>query len=487
MRQLYEVDVPTEALTDRVPPTCPALWRYRTQVTLDHFSHTFQQEVSSTDSESNKVLAEFLRQEHELRALRFLPDIVKLQRLLMDKFHRRIDRAEAEQIKIRDFLRMIPSKTEREELTSLIASFNLAWNHVRLSLDQQGRLRPPADLCEKTMDNMRPLAVLLPNTSGMERVRETNDILFRPFIRDLPHIQLQDVTSSNLISYHTERDLLPLILAQCNYSLEVGRGTLVQYNWEALERQLIDRFIRGRPLVDFKDERFAFSKDIQLDSVFASVKAKVHPQVPLSSAVSHQILGEFRSLTDICDVLSSLDIAVGFLSSTGGSPDMLLNHYLQHVLRMPHQNSLRSLKAQQCCQLRHVISLWRLLTLERARMLMKRGEDPFEQIADTYKHVMSSKQMMKFSNSMRRVDLDRFVSEVLELILLNLRGDATPGEEDMSLSEYIQWHLDNKEHEPIAGLDELPPEVQLKHVINAWQTSVDLWDSYLEKRDAASA
>jgi len=88
---------------------------------------------------------------------------------------------------------------------------------------------------------------------------------------------------------------------------------------------------------------------------------------------------------------------------------------------------------------------------------------------------------------MRRVDLDRFVSEVLELILLNLRGDATPGEEDMSLSEYIQWHLDNKEHEPIAGLDELPPEVQLKHVINAWQTSVDLWDSYLEKRDAASA
>lgn len=28
-----------------------------------------------------------------------------------------------------------------------------------------------------------------------------------------------------------------------------------------------------------QDERFAFSKDIQLDSVFASVKAKVHPQV----------------------------------------------------------------------------------------------------------------------------------------------------------------------------------------------------------------
>ena len=69
-------------------------------------------------------------------------------------------------------------------------------------------------------------------------------------------------------------------------------------------------------------------------------------QVPLRSAVSHQILGEFRSLTDICDVLFSLDIAIGFLSSTGGSPDMLLNHYLQNVLRMSQQNNLRSLKVK---------------------------------------------------------------------------------------------------------------------------------------------
>lgn len=64
----------------------------------------------------------------------------------------------------------------------------------------------------------------------------------------------------------------------------------------------------------------------------------------MSSAVSSQILGEFRSLTDVCDVLSSLDIAIGFLSSTGGSPEKLLKDYLQHVLRMPQQNSLRSLK-----------------------------------------------------------------------------------------------------------------------------------------------
>ena len=56
-----------------------------------------------------------------------------------------------------------------------------------------------------------------------------------------------------------------------------------------------------------------------------------------------------------------------------------------------------------------------------------------------------------------------------------------------SLKDFIEWHLDNKGHEPVTGLDELPKDVKLKHVINAWGTSVELWDSYLDKRDAASA
>ena len=57
---------------------------------------------------------------------------------------------------------------------------------------------------------------------------------------------------SHLIAYDPERDLLPLILAHCNYSLEVGQETLVHYDWAALERQLIDRLLRGRPFVEFK-------------------------------------------------------------------------------------------------------------------------------------------------------------------------------------------------------------------------------------------
>ena len=40
-------------------------------------------------------------------------------------------------------------------------------SNANQSFIQTGRLRPPSDLCEKSMDNSRPLAVLLPSTSGL--------------------------------------------------------------------------------------------------------------------------------------------------------------------------------------------------------------------------------------------------------------------------------------------------------------------------------
>ena len=57
---------------------------------------------------------------------------------------------------------------------------------------------------------------------------------------------------SQLVAYDSEKDLLPVMLANCSYSLEVGKETSLRYNWEALQKQIVDRFIRGRPTVEFQ-------------------------------------------------------------------------------------------------------------------------------------------------------------------------------------------------------------------------------------------
>ena len=52
-------------------------------------------------------------------------------------------------------------------------------------------------------------------------------------------------------------------------------------------------------------------------------------------------------------------------------------------------------------------------------------------IPNTYKDVIPNREMMKLSDAMKRIDLDSFVGEGLELILLNLRMEPSPGEEEM--------------------------------------------------------
>ena len=65
-------------------------------------------------------------------------------------------------------------------------------------------------------------------------------------------IPFTEVSSSQLVAYDSEKDLLPVMLANCTYTLEVGKETSLQYNWEALQKQIVDQFIRGRPIVEFK-------------------------------------------------------------------------------------------------------------------------------------------------------------------------------------------------------------------------------------------
>ena len=60
----------------------------------------------------------------------------------------------------------------------------------------------------------------------------------------------QDATLTQLVAFHPERDLAPLLLGAASYSLKAGRGTTVLYDLEAIERQVEDKLVRGRPRLD---------------------------------------------------------------------------------------------------------------------------------------------------------------------------------------------------------------------------------------------
>lgn len=73
-----------------------------------------------------------------------------------------------------------------------------------------------------------------------------------PTFREQVGISIDEVTTAHLIAYDVERDLMPLVFSHCDYSLAVGEGEKSSYNFQALERQIVDRFIAGKPLVAMK-------------------------------------------------------------------------------------------------------------------------------------------------------------------------------------------------------------------------------------------
>lgn len=65
-------------------------------------------------------------------------------------------------------------------------------------------------------------------------------------------VDIRDASPAHLVYFHPERDLQPIILANCTYSLEVGKGSRIEYNLRTMQKQVEERFIWGRPRLQFQ-------------------------------------------------------------------------------------------------------------------------------------------------------------------------------------------------------------------------------------------
>lgn len=50
-----------------------------------------------------------------------------------------------------------------------------------------------------------------------------------------------------MIRYEYERDVLPLVLSNCQYMMERGQETLAEYDLPKIQQQILTRFLQGKP------------------------------------------------------------------------------------------------------------------------------------------------------------------------------------------------------------------------------------------------
>lgn len=70
-------------------------------------------------------------------------------------------------------------------------------------------------------------------------------------------------------------------------------------------------------------------------------------QEPPQTTTLFAVAGELHSYSEVCEALSTLEVALGFLAMTGGVSHMQLSCYLEEVLQMGNQVAPHILKVRE--------------------------------------------------------------------------------------------------------------------------------------------
>jgi len=514
LRMLYEVDgdVSTPAV-DIID--VPALWRYRARVSLEHVKRQLDEQRAgnapggaagnapggagaaggarrrTNQTSPFPVLELFFREEHYLHVLCLLPSIMTLHRLLVMKYNRSIDHAEATSMTIGTFLEGITEDNVRAEYRELINDFILAWNNVRHSFVNYvfGGRTLPVEYIEISLSEQSPLAILLPSLRGYGLCsvaltyllcQKQNDFLeaystITKYKLDAAAVDVRDAGHAQLISFHRQRDLQPIILANCNYSLELGKGTRIEYDFGSMERQVEERFIRGRPRLQYQVDFVLFREDFTSAAIFAELRSRIPQESLVNGASIEKEIGS--KFVEVGDLLASLDITVGFLVSVGGDPNSSLVKFMTETLQMSHRRQLYNV--MQSCRLKHVESLWLLLSFMKACMQSNYGQDAFDAVEEKYREKMSSDLVDKVRIGLQHVNIDSFLPALHECILFKMTVKQDPNHEDYidNVDQPLNYVLhEYMEERGMAAMPALldgrfPAEVLVKHCVALWRVA----------------
>ncbi|KAE8283229.1 E3 ubiquitin-protein ligase rnf213-alpha [Larimichthys crocea] len=435
-----------------------AVWSCREKVSLLSLTHIVEQ---NDGKDTLPVLWRFLHKEPELRLVKHLPDILTLQRDLVKKFQ---NITELNHSTIDEFLHSQKAASLKVWYERHIKVFLTTWNQLRVSLATNGEIKIPAEFCQKDLDLNSDFKVLLPRRQGPGLCSTALVSYLIALHNDLVYcvdkhtgeetsykVSPADLTDLHVIRYELERDLMSLVLSNTQYSIERGQETLHEYDLPKIQHQIISRFLLGKPLITLNGIPTLVNRhDRNYEIILKDVKAKVE-QEPLQTLTLFAMAGELHSYSEVCEALSTLEVALGFLAMTGGDPQMQLSSYLEEVLQMENQMAPHILKALSMCYLKHCVALWQLLASLKSEHMLRLKRDPFAGVSE---------------------NADSFLLEMHEFLLLVLNKSNAPDtyKPDWGLKITLVSYMERKDLDIPADVEELfPEEILLSHYVEAWK------------------
>ncbi|KAK6320904.1 hypothetical protein J4Q44_G00078800 [Coregonus suidteri] len=480
MRVAFGDECPLSSLPRGSQVHCSGVWSCRERVSLLSLTHIVEQ---NDGKDKLPLLWRFLQKEAEFRLVKFLPDILALQKSLVKRFQKSSDLMNDS---IREFIQK-QSAPMRVCYEKRIQIFLNTWNLLRVSV-ATSEIKIPEEFWKEDLDQDSDLQYLLPRRQGpglcstallSHLVALHNELLHaadRHTGEDTSYkVSLPELTDLHVIRYELEKDLLPLVLSNCQYSLERGKETLSEYDLPKIQQQVLTRFLQGKPLITLTGIPTLVTRhERDYESILKTVKGKVS-QEHLPSLTLTALSRDLESYSEVCEALKAVELALGFLSMTGGDAHMPLVRYLEDTLRMGEQTDPH-LKALGRCSLKHCAALWQLLSsLKSENMLKSLKRDPFSGVSAEYQKYLEEEQKKLLQGFISNGNINTWLLEMHEFILLNLgrpRASDTYGPH-WSVKETLAGYMDRKELQLPPDVEaSFPDEILLSQIVETWKLTV---------------
>ncbi|XP_038133385.1 E3 ubiquitin-protein ligase rnf213-alpha isoform X1 [Cyprinodon tularosa] len=472
--QLFLASLPANS-----PLHCSAVWSCREKVSILSLSHIVEQ---NDGKDTVPVLWRFLHKEAELRLVKNLPDILTLQKDLVKNFQ---NVSELTYETIGEFLQTQKAATLKAWYEKYINIFLTTWNQLRVSLATNGEIKIPNEFCQGDLDLNSSFKVLLPQRQGAGLCSTAlisylialhNDIIYcmdkHTGEETSYKVSPADLTDLHVIRYELERDLMPLVLSNTQYSIEKGQETLYEYDLPKIQQQIVSHFLLGKPLITLNGIPTLVNRhDRNYEIIIRDVKAKVK-QEPLQTLTLFSVAGELHSYSEVCEALSTLEVALGFLAMTGGKPHMQLSCYLEEVLQMGSQMAQHIVKAFSMCYLKHCVALWQLLASLKSENMLRLKRDPFVGVSEKYKQPLGEEEHRLLTAFFSKNSADAFLLEMHEFLVLVLRKNNDPDayRPDWGLKDTLLPYMERKDMDVPPDVEEhFPEEICLSHYVEAWK------------------